>query len=204
MSAPGRRERDRNLDLLVLPRPTWSEKSARDNLDTLYDWAERLATDAIDWYMTEKKLKARRSRMLRALAILLATLGGAVPVLALAAGQSQGAAWGYLPLALAAGCVGYDRFFGYSSAWLRYMTAAAALRGLLVDFELNWTLRLGQLGERSPKPDEIDELVAAVRTFAASVNQVVQSETDAWRAEFSSRLSESQLGFGAPRTDQGA
>jgi hypothetical protein len=172
---------------------TWSSDAARTNLSRLYEWAERLATDAVEWYMTEKRRKAVWSRRLRALAALLATAGAAIPVAALAAGRPSAATWGYLPLALAAGCVGYDRFFGYSSAWLRYLTTATAIRGLLVDFELDWAARLGQVGERELQPGEIQDFVAAVRSFAASVNDLIRSETEAWRAEFGTRLSELEV-----------
>jgi len=97
---------------------------------------------------------------------------------------------GFLLLALAAGCIGYDRFFGYSSAWLRYLAAATALRARLVDFQLSWAARAATQGDAAPGPDRVAELVGAVRGFAAEVNEIVQSETDAWLSEFGNRLSE--------------
>ena len=183
-------DQDLDLGVPVLPLMSWTPESSRTNVDRLYEWVEHLAVDAIDWYMTEKKRKARWSRRLRALAAILATAGGAVPVAALAAGRPAAGNWGVLLLALAAGCIGYDRFFGYSSAWLRYLAAATALRARLVDFQLSWAARAATQGDAAPGPDRVAELVGAVRGFAAEVNEIVQSETDAWLSEFGNRLSE--------------
>ena len=170
-------DQDLDLGVPVLPLMSWTPESSRTNVDRLYEWVEHLAVDAIDWYMTEKKRKARWSRRLRALAAILATAGGAVPVAALAAGRPAAGNWGFLLLALAAGCIGYDRFFGYSSAWLRYLAAATALRARLVDFQLSWAARAATQGDAAPGPDRVAELVGAVRGFAAEVNEIVQSET---------------------------
>ena len=125
MPGPGR-GRDVDLATQRLPAIEWEDGLA--GLRDLYGWVEQFAGETIDWYMSEKKRKARWSRSLRALAAILATLGGAIPVAALAAGKPVYGNWGFVLLALAAGTLAYDRFFGYSSAWLRYMATAINLR----------------------------------------------------------------------------
>jgi hypothetical protein len=92
--------------------------------DELYEWVTGLAEDTIEWYMSAKERKARWSKALRVSCVVLATLGGVVPATALATGHAELGNWGFIIFALAAGCLAHDRFFGYSSAWQRYMQTA--------------------------------------------------------------------------------
>jgi hypothetical protein len=114
---PGaRRTHDGDLGVQQLPALQW--KDALADLGELYGWVEQFASETIGWYLGEKERKASWSRGLRALAAALATLGGAIPVAALAASKPVYGNWGFVLLAFAAGSLAYDRFFGYSSAWL--------------------------------------------------------------------------------------
>lgn len=192
MTAPARRPED--IDLPDLPALTWAPGGLRADLAALRAWAEGVATGTIGWYLAEKRLKARWSRRLRAFAIVLATLGGAVPVVALASRHPEYGNWGYLLLALAAGCVAYDRFFGYSSAWLRYVATATVIQADLADFRVGWAARMAVIGDREPTGDEVTALIGAAREFVARVNEAVRVETDAWRSEFDSRMGELEVG----------
>lgn len=193
MSVTVRRPDD--LDLPDLPALTWAPGGVRADLAALRGWAERLAGEAISWYLTEKRLKARWSRRLRALGIILATLGGAVPVVALASRHPEYGNWGYLLLALAAGTIAYDRFFGYSSAWLRYVATATLIQGELSDFRVAWAQELAAIGDREPTADELNALIGRVREFVGRVNEAVRLETDSWRSEFDNRMGELEVGL---------
>jgi hypothetical protein len=160
------------------------------DLDGLYEWAQGIAMDAIDWYLIEKQRKARWSRGLRTCAAVCTASGGAVPIVAISVGHPALGNWGYLLLALAAGCAAYDRFFGFSSAWLRYMSAATALRALLDDFRLRWTLELARLGGVASDMEPLVQLINLVRECAAAVHGTVRAETDAWLTEFNTRMNE--------------
>jgi hypothetical protein len=179
-----------NLDAPSLPELVWRDEKVQANLTELRCWGERLANDTINWYLSEKQGKARWSRALRALSAILATLGGAVPVAALAAGYPSLGNWGFVLLGLAVGAFGYDRYFGYSTAWLRYMVAAMGLRAHLTQFQLSWVREMAHLGEREATAEETLVLVEMVREFVAVVNETVRAETDSWVGEFQSRLSE--------------
>jgi hypothetical protein len=140
--------------------------------------------------MDEKRQKARWSRRLRALALILATLGGAVPVVALAAGRPDLGNWGYPLLALSAGAVAYDRFFGYSSAWQRYVATATSLRADLADFQLAWARQLAAIGAQDPDGQAVQQLIDLAHAFTKNVNDSVRAETDAWLTDFNTRLAE--------------
>ncbi|HEV7897715.1 MAG TPA: DUF4231 domain-containing protein [Planosporangium sp.] len=179
-----------DLDLVGFPLLTWSRSEIRHSLDELYAWGERLAADAIGWYMTEKRRKARWSRKLRAFALVLATAGAAVPVAALGAGRPAAGNWGFLLLALAGGCVAYDRSFGYSSSWQRYMATATSLRSQLVEYQAAWAKEMVAMAAREPDRTDAVRLIDFVRTFAWNVNDTIRSETEAWLVEFHTRLTE--------------
>jgi hypothetical protein len=187
---PRHRRTEDDLDLTAFPPLSWSRAEIRHSLDEMYAWGERLASDAINWYMAEKRTKSRQSRALRAGAIILGTAGAAVPVAALAAGRMAVGNWGFLLLALAGGCVAFDRFFGYSSAWLRYMATATSLRAQLVDFQTTWAKEMVAMGAREPDRTDAVRLIEFVRTFAWNVNDTVRVETEAWLIEFHTRLTE--------------
>jgi len=183
---------DQGSDLSTpsLPLMIWTPDLTVTNLENIYGWVGRVATDAIAWYMKEKEQKARWSRRLRAVALILATLGGAVPVVALAAHRSDLGNWGYPLLALSAGAVAYDRFFGYSSAWQRYLLTATGLRGDLADFQLEWAKRIAAIGVHEPDGQAVQQLIGMARAFAKKVNDSVRAETEVWLAEFNSRIAE--------------
>lgn len=185
-----RRGRDADLDVLSFPPLSWSRSEIRRSLDDMYAWGERLASDAAGWYMTEKRRKARRARALRAVAVVLATLGCAVPIVALAARRPTDGNWGFLLLALAAGCVAFDKFFGYSSSWLRYMATATSLRTQLVEYQAMWAKEMVAMAAREPDRTDAVRLIDLVRTFAWNVNDTIRVETEAWLVEFHTRLTE--------------
>src|SRR5690242_5668700 len=103
-------------------------------LSDLYSYARQSAIDAIDWYMHRKWWMGLIARTLRSSAILLTTIGGIIPLLV--AGELLGThndsyKWsqlGYVSLLLAAGCILFDKFFGFSSGWMRYVTTALKLQ----------------------------------------------------------------------------
>ena len=166
--------------------PNWDDDGS---LAEVYDWAQQVAQDAIDWYLTEKKRKARWSRGLRAAAAILTVLGGVIPVAALTAGRAELGNGGFIMLALAAGCLAYDRFFGYSSSWLRYVAAATKLRAQLNDFQLSW-LRETLPRPRGPAPDDV--LIELVREFVHALDETIRQETDSWLVEFHTHMAEQE------------
>jgi hypothetical protein len=180
--------RDPDLAAFCLPEIAWDKKVA--GLNELYGWAEGGTQAAIEWYLSEKKRKARWSRSLRMLAVILITLGGAVPLAALTASRPALGNWGFVLIALAAGCMAYDRFFGYSSAWLRYMATATSLRAQLSEFQLTWSRWMAAPGGEEPSTEEVLRMIDLIRSFVQAINESIRGETQSWLAEFSANLSD--------------
>ncbi len=184
----------------------------RQALADLRGWAERGAEDAIDWYLRDKRAKRTASRLLQGLAILLAVAGTALPLGAAATG-SAGQGWGYVLLAAAAGCKGFDHFFGLSAAWMRDIEAAHTLRFELSAVQLEWAadvLRAGPAGQNPPdvplEPAEVERQLALIGRLAAAVRGQVERETATWQAEFgaATRQLHEQAGLPGPQRAPGA
>jgi hypothetical protein len=93
--------------------------------------------------LQQQVLEAIWSRWLRFLAIALSTAAGILPIaISLLKGKDpaldhlESGLLASLLLGAAAGLVGLDHFFGYSSGWVRYVLTATA-QGALEEFRMD-------------------------------------------------------------------
>jgi hypothetical protein len=132
---------------------------------------------------------------LRFVAIVLFVLGGLVPIVKATLpttvqfsfdfGQS-----GYLLIGVAAGCIGLDRFFGYSTGWIRYVTTAMAIEKSLEEFRLEWTRNMARMRGAAPTPEQLETLIQTCTAFSLAIKSQVEQETKAWVVEFQNNLSQ--------------
>jgi hypothetical protein len=190
-AGPRPERRRRRRDLRAGPIPTaaleqWQDTEAA--LTLLYRYAEGRAIDAIDWYLQDKRGKRIWSRGLRLLVIVLVTAGGLQPLLDAAAPGPSRTAWGYVLLALAAACIGLDRFFGISSGWMRSMTTAQALERRLEQLQYDWAAECARSATRTVDPKQVQNRLALLRAVADDMASLMQQETAEWVLEFQSNL----------------
>jgi hypothetical protein len=184
-----KRVREADLEPGRFPELAWGEGDLVASLEAVYHWVEGEAIRAAAWYIHEKKWKARWSRALRVLAILLATAGAAIPFVA-ANNDDVGFEWGYVLLACAAGAVAMDRFFGFSTAWMRYMTAELAIQQRLQELQFAWASMLITRGDRVPSTHEVAAELERLAAAAAAIADEVRTETMVWADEFQSNVGE--------------
>jgi hypothetical protein len=169
-------------DLTVLVN---GKEDALEKLDVLYLHIEGKAREMIGWYLAHKRAPARWSRVLRFLAILFAGLGGLCPLL-----QSFSPHFnqlGYVALGLAAAILGFDKFFGFSSAWMRYMLTQIRLQKKFAEFQLEWLKRRSFVGKDLSK-EQAQELFSFLQAFQVDLLAEVEQEIQSWVAEFQSNL----------------
>lgn len=210
-AAPGARHlgTGRDLDLRPFPEISADDPAAqREALARLRAWAEQGAEDAMDWYLRDKRRKRIGSRLLQGLAIAFAVAGTAVPLGTAAAGGS-GQGWGYVLLAVAAGCKGFDHFFGLSAGWMRDIKVAYALRGELNAVRLEWAadvLRAGPGGNRLDAPlesAEVERQLALIGRLVIATRGHLEAEMADWQAEFSARTRQlHEQGGALPATER--
>ncbi len=182
------RNSDGNLVSAALPQLDWTA----DHLTlatTLYRWTESSAIATLEWYLREKKGKAAWSRALRALAVILAAVGGVFPFIAVGTGRTAYAFWGYPVLGAAAGCVALDRALGLSSSWMRYLTAAVSIEKLLAEYQLRWAEMCAEINGGNMSAAQFKVMVDEIRQFADNLGDLVIGETRNWVEEFRGHFS---------------
>lgn len=182
-----------NLPCADVDHLSWSPTDVPKSLEAVRNFAEQQAHDAIDWYYRKKGAKAFISRLMRILAIALATVGGLIPIVGNLPGVAarwQLEKWGYVALGVAAACIALDKFFGSSTGWVRYITTAQNIQDDLYTFQLDWARSMSRLGGTAPTASQIDEFLQLAKSFIGSVMEAVTHETQQWVAEFQNNMAE--------------
>jgi hypothetical protein len=183
-------------DLAPVPRVPVSDELWADHeraIALLRAWAEDRATETISWYLRDKQAKRWGSRLLRASAVLTAVAGGALPLLAGTVGGIN-SNLGYVFLAVAAGCIAFDHYFGLSSGWMRDIAAIQALQGTVARFQLDWSrwqaTRAGATGNgvMVTDADNVDSALELIEALVTRVAQITEAETNQWITDFSSSV----------------
>ena len=198
---PGRRVVDILTPRLEVQTLKWSTpEETEESIGVLYRYAESHASGSIAWYAGHKGRKATLSRSLRFAAIVLTTIGGLAPIVGSLGWQHAAipatnltvniGQLGYFFLALAAACVGFDRFFGFSSGWMRYIATMMALERALSEFRFDWAMMAAKLGERKPTADQVQLMIQRLKEFLALIDTQIDQETQAWVQEFRTSLTE--------------
>jgi hypothetical protein len=89
---------------------------------------------------------------------------------------------------MAALFVAFDRYFGCSSGWTRYVAAELDIRRALQDFQLDWEAQEASWQASAPTAEQVQLMIARAKGFITQVSAVVQKETDAWITEFNDTL----------------
>jgi hypothetical protein len=185
-------EPPRNLDFQPLPELSWRAEDRAVSLEAVVGYVSGEAKRAISWYLAKKGAKRRGAQSLRLIAILATVLAGLIPLLAEIAENYRvpqiAPAWASVALMIAAACVGLDHYFGYSSAWMRFLTTEMQIRCVLHDFRLEWETRRAAWETEQPTVEEAQEALGLSRSFLAKVNDILQAEMHTWVNEFSLAL----------------
>ncbi|MGA2129333.1 MAG: SLATT domain-containing protein [Xanthobacteraceae bacterium] len=147
--------RHRQLAMAVpFPQLDWNRDT--ESLRILHDYAVALANSVIDWYVRKRHWKRFWSIILRFLIFLFAIFGILIPLLRVlcpdwvsdlvraVCPQLTGDLAGFAAeaalvfIGIAAGLNLIDRLVGFSSGWMRYMSAAMRAHKALLEFELKW------------------------------------------------------------------
>jgi hypothetical protein len=181
-----RRRPDLSVRLVPLIAPEqWREP--REALSMLYAEAQAQAIEICEWYMADRTSRKFVSRILRGLALLLASAGGLVPLANVATGQGV-SGLGYVLLALAGVCFGFDRFLGLSTGWMRDVTTAQRVQRRLQEFQFSW-LEMNAADARKDPPETAPEpYLKLLREFVCDLSDLVLGETGEWVSEFQSGL----------------
>jgi hypothetical protein len=182
--------------------PVWDATKANESLALMQQWAVNKAQERIDWYKDNTKTKRILAVLLRIIVIFFAAVGGLCPLI-----DATGVfitklpgidsftlgKWGYVFIALAAAIVGFDKFFGLSAGWMRFIVTQLSLERVLKEFHYDWAFLLAQQQEQQVKTNI--PLLQRAKDFTLKVEDLVKQETDAWVQEFQSGMAELAKGL---------
>ena len=181
----------------ALANLSWKESDVENSLNALRQYVESEAQKQIDWYYAKKRKKAAMSSALRFISIILFVMGGLVPIIKATLPASATAKFpfdfgqaGYLLIGVAAGCMGLDRFFGYSTGWIRYITTAMAIEKSLEEYRLEWARAMCKIHGVHPTDEQLEELIQISSMFSLAIKSQVEQETKTWVTEFQSNLAQ--------------
>ena len=170
----------------------WSEGNAGQSLETLFENAKKEAAGLIGWYNDSKKSKKWWAQTIRVMAILLGAVAAILPTLGDILTRSGmvviAGGWTTIVLGVAGALLILDRFFGFSSAWMRFVLAEMQLRQILQEFELDWQNEKASWQGNEPTKDQVNQMLARCKAFTSQINTIVREETNVWVQEFQSTI----------------
>ncbi|MFE4606919.1 SLATT domain-containing protein [Streptomyces niveus] len=174
----GRRIQDLKLSSLTVGAAQPEDRLA--TVTALFTHTERYTIEAIDWYLMKRRHPAQWSRLLRSIAVGAAVVGGIIPLVHGASPDLIAPDWGFVLLAVGAGCVLFDRVFGHSTSWSRFARTGIALQHALAQAQSEWVAALVVLDSPQPGKEELRELLAVVERLQSKVHVSMQEETSGW------------------------
>ena len=167
----------------------WSQPSLEENIQQVAAYAEAQAQNAIAWYFQGRKSRRRLCQICRVLAILLTAAAGILPIVAdIYPNCGVKPLHATLSLAVAGVWVALDRFWGFTSGWVRYMQTGQQISDLLEQFRFDFGQSRLNWANGQPTLEQAQTTLVRIRTFVLQVNLVVEEETKAWAAEFAAAL----------------
>ncbi|MCK9565083.1 MAG: DUF4231 domain-containing protein [Methanothrix sp.] len=169
-------------------------EALRTYLKAVYDFSVYSTQENINWYSAKAVPYSKNAQTTRFGAILFVALAGITPLFVgtglLPTTSTQILTQiTYIFIGIAALLVGMDKFFGYSSSWMRYITTKLALETLLAKFRFDWAVAsvgaVNNLDASACKP-----LLELAQKFAVDVQSKIENETAEWATELRNNLSE--------------
>jgi len=171
----------------------WSEGQKAISLNTVYNHVITITREAINWYMSAKRGKKFMAQRIRVAAIVLGAMGALLPTIGelfskSGAGSRIPAGWTTVCLAITGTLLLLDRFFGYSSGWMRYIVTGTNLIDVLREFQVDWEIERSAWQQAEPTPDQLSKLLTLCKSYLTRVSAMVKDETNSWVQEFQNSI----------------
>lgn len=171
----------------------WSKETRLADIEKLYEDTYEKAVKSIEWYTKSAKNKKSRAQNIRWLSLFLLGLGSIFPVILDT--KILNPIWSNIPasiatliLAVGTGLIYFDRYLGYSTGWMRFISSELKLKQLLEKFEYDWNIERIAWDSEIPTVEQAKVMVLRCATLRQEIAKIVQDETQAWMHEFQSNL----------------
>lgn len=186
------------------PTLQWETGKLAAPLNQICTYAISNAQQSIDWYLRKRQLRRHFCRICRLSVILLTAFAGLLPLINEIAGEKQAlhSLWAAVALGVAATLVLMDRFYGFTSGWIRFLLTAMRLIQALEAFRFEVEQEKLSWGSPEPTPEQAAALLEQIRQFHAKALGIVNDETKAWAAEFTEAIKQLDEQVKAERSSQ--
>jgi SMODS and SLOG-associating 2TM effector domain 2 len=187
-----RLHRNRPDDIKARPIPDlpWKEPNSDSYFEVLFRYVEEDALSALNWYLAKKRQKSRWSKSLRVCVIMLVSAGAIIPIISLITNKRLDPEWALVALAGAASLILFDRAFGYSASWARYLVTSMVLTDTLRKYQLQWAALWASRAPGSIQAGDMQKAIEIITNFSSAVMETVEHETEQWSQDLSEALSE--------------
>ena len=185
-----------------------SQADRASTLSLLGAIARRRADGAIQYYQAGIPSKRAWARGLRIAALVAGTLAGLTPlvlplVVMLFWPSLENLIKDLLPLsavlaAMSVACIAFDKLFGFSTAWVRFITAEIDLSARRDAFATQWAKECLRAGKQ-PTLEQVMADLDILAGFLTAINDLVRSETQSWVNEFRGALAELEKSVASTR-----
>jgi hypothetical protein len=181
-------------DLAFAPPPdlSWQPDQRAASTAAMVTYASSIAEEAIAWYLRKKEAKRAGARFTRLGAIIATALAAVIPLLAqiytVEGKPALQPAWASVALVLAGLAVALDRFFGFSNAWMRFMSSELQIRTELTMFHLDVEARRAAAAEAEVTAEGAVKTLGDCKALLLSVDRIVREETGLWVADLAAAV----------------
>lgn len=154
-----------------------------ESLAKLFDWCLEHGEEQVFWYRRRSRSFKNWSKSLRLVTLMLVGAGVLAPLLN-GAWPDSGISWlplGYLAIGLSGMIYLFDKIFGLSKGWIRFMTTYLKIVHDTHEFRLAWLQMLES--ESAPKTK-----FSFLTGYLEALHKTVENETRIWASEFESSL----------------
>lgn len=172
------------------PALHWEAGKLAEPLDQLCAYAKGQAQQSIDWYFRKRQFRRYFCRFFRLSVILLTAFAGLLSAINEILGKEHAlhSLWAAVALGIAATLLLLDRFYGFTSGWIRFLLTARQLIDALEAFHFEVEQQKLSWGGLEPNPEQAATLLEQIRQFHEKTLGIVNDETKAWAAEFTDVL----------------
>jgi hypothetical protein len=187
-----------DLERPNLPQLAWDRDARAASMTAVFEHAVGLAIAAEQWYARKRPAKRTAGRILRVATVILGAIAAIIPIISEITTTNGKPAvapgWAAVSLAVAAAFISLDRFFGFSSGWMRFMKAELQLTRLRHIFEYAWN-NLRATSEDPPDDTQLTAYLKLAENFVLAVDGIVAEETSAWITEFRGGIERTEQGL---------
>lgn len=200
----------RNIQVIEFPELDWSSGQRAISLRLLREYTIGEAQKAIEWYDQSRPSQKLYARLFRGLAIVLMGFAGLVPLFGKWTEADGKPGLDPILTGIFVGIAGIllllDKFYGFSSAWVRYMKADQQLSQILKMFRFDYDETKMSWATAGPTTEQTEACLSLCKTVVMQVDAVVQRETEEWVTEFQNALKQIDAATKAvaPRKPAGA